>query len=44
MKIHDIFHMSLLTKAPPGSPLALVVNVEPLDIKQEFEVEAILDY
>ena len=44
MKIHDTFHVSLLMRAAPGSPLALAVNVEPLDVKQEFEVEVILDY
>ena len=44
MKIYDMFYMSLLTKAPLGSPPALTVNTEPLDVKQEFEVEVILDY
>ena len=44
MKIYNIFHMSLLIKALPGSSLVLVVNIEPLDSKQEFEVEVILDY
>ena len=43
MKIHDTFHVSLLTKAPPGSPPAPAVDAEPLDAKQDFEVEAILD-
>ena len=44
MKIYDIFHVSLLIKAPSGSLPALAVNIEPLDLKQEFEVEVILDY
>ena len=44
MKIYDMFYISLLTKALPGSPLVLAVDVEPLDLKQEFEVEVILDY
>ena len=39
-----MFHISLLTKALLGSPLVLAVNTEPLDVKQEFEIEAILDY
>ena len=44
MKIYNIFHMFLLTKAPLGSLLVLVVDIELLDTKQEFEVEVILDY
>ena len=43
MKIHNTFYVSLLTKAPPGSPLVPAVNIEPLDTKREFEVEAMLD-
>ena len=44
MKIYNMFYISLLTKASPGSPLVLVVDIELLDVKQEFEVEVILDY
>ena len=44
MKIYNTFHISLLTKVLLGSLPVLVVNVEPLDLKQEFEVEVILDY
>ena len=39
-----MFYVSLLIKALPGLLLALVVNIELLDTKQEFEVEVILDY
>ena len=39
-----MFYISLLIKAPLGLLLALVVNIELLDVKQEFEVEVILDY
>ena len=39
-----MFYISLLIRAPPGSPLAPAVDIEPLDVKQEFEVEVILDY
>ena len=44
MKIYNTFHISLLIKVLLGLPLVLAVNIEPLDLKQEFEVEAILDY
>ena len=44
MKIYNIFYISLLIKVLLGSLLVLVVNIEPLDIKQEFEVKVILDY
>ena len=39
-----MFYISLLTKVSLGSPPILVVDIEPLDLKQEFEVEVILDY
>ena len=39
-----MFYMSLLTRVLLGSLLALVVNIELLDLKQEFKVEVILDY
>ena len=39
-----MFYISLLIKALLGSLLVLVVNIELLDIKQEFKVEVILDY
>ena len=39
-----MFYISFLTKVLLGLLLALVVNIELLDIKQEFEIEVILDY
>ena len=39
-----MFYMSLLTKVLLGLLLVLTVNIELLDLKQEFEVEVILDY
>ena len=39
-----MFYISLLTKVLLGSLLVLAVDIELLDMKQEFEVEVILDY
>ena len=39
-----MFYISLLIRVSLGSLLVLVVNIELLDIKQEFKVEVILDY
>ena len=39
-----MFYMSLLIRVLLGLLLVLVVNIELLDLKQEFEVEVILDY
>ena len=39
-----MFYISFLTKVLLGLLLVLVVNIELLDLKQEFEVEVILDY
>ena len=36
--------MSFLIRVLLGLSLVLVVDIELLDIKQEFEVEVILDY
>ena len=44
MKIYNIFYISFLIKVLLGSLLVLVVNIELLDLKQEFKVEVILDY
>ncbi|KIW01063.1 uncharacterized protein PV09_07577 [Verruconis gallopava] len=43
MKIHPIFHISLLEKADPEAPLDKETNLEdPTDL--EYEVEKILDH
>ena len=39
-----MFYMSLLIRVLLGLLLVLVVNIELLDLKQEFKVEVILDY
>jgi Chromo (CHRromatin Organisation MOdifier) domain len=43
MKIHPVFHISLLEPAPPGSPPAPKTEVQQLDPQKEYEVETILD-
>ena len=43
MKIHPVFHISLLEPAPPGAPKAPDTEVIP-DPEKEYEVEQILDH
>jgi len=42
MRIHNIFHIALLEKAPNGEPAE--ENIEVLPVEPEYEVEKILEY
>jgi hypothetical protein len=44
MRIHPVFHISLLEKAPPGAPPAPDIQIEPINPDQVYEVETILDH
>ena len=44
MNIHLIFHISLLELALLGVLLALITDIELINLNAEYEVEAILDY
>jgi hypothetical protein len=44
MRIHPIFHISLLEPAPDGAPDALYTEAEPINPNAIYEVEKILDY
>jgi hypothetical protein len=43
MNIHPVFHISLLEPAPPGAPNAPYIEIEPVNLNAEYEVEEILD-
>jgi len=43
MKIHPVFHISLLELAPPGAPRAPYIEIDPINPNAEYEVEEILD-
>ena len=43
MNIHNVFHVSLLEKAPPGAPPAPKTEIQPVNPEAEYEVEDILD-
>jgi hypothetical protein len=44
MRIHPIFHISLLEPAPDGAPNAPYTEAEPINPNAMYEVEKILDY
>jgi hypothetical protein len=43
MKIHPVFHISLLEPAPTGAPPAPITEIQPVNPEAEYEVRAILD-
>lgn len=43
IRIHPVFHISLLEPAPPNAPKASFINIEPINLDAEYEVENILD-
>ena len=43
-KIHDVFHISLLEKAPPGAPTAPNTEIQPVNADEPYDVEEILDH
>jgi len=43
MNIYPVFHISLLESAPPGVPAAPIMEIDPINLNAEYEVEAILD-
>jgi transposase InsO family protein len=44
MRIHPVFHVSLLEKADPETPINHAVELDPTTLEQLYEVEAVLDH
>jgi hypothetical protein len=44
MNIYPVFHISLLELVLLGILLALVIEIEPVNLNIEYEIEEILDY
>ena len=44
IRIHDIFHVLLLKKVSPNTPLVLFIEVDQLDPKEEQDIDKLLDY
>ena len=44
MKIHLIFYISLLELAPPNAPKAPYIEIDPINLDVEYDIEEILDY
>ena len=43
MNIYPVFYILLLELAPPGAPKAPVIEIDPVNLNAEYEVETILD-
>jgi hypothetical protein len=41
-RMNPVFHVALLEPAPPGAPRAPDLDIEPINLQKEWEVEAIL--
>ncbi len=44
INIYSIFHILLLKRALDNILLALVIEIEPVDLEVKYKVEEILDY
>ena len=44
INIYPVFHVSLLELALPGALPAPVIEIQPVNLNAEYEVEAVLDY
>jgi hypothetical protein len=44
MRIHPVFHVSLLERADPDTPINHAVELDPTTLEELYEVEAVLDH
>ena len=44
MRIHPVFHVSLLEPAPQGAPKAPHIEIDPINSDTKYKIEEILDY
>ena len=43
MNIYPVFYISFLKPAPPEAPEAPVIEIDPVNLNAEYEIETILD-